>query len=121
VGSGKSGKARSFGREFSRASQPNRGPGDRADSAFLTEQAESAYAKSIDKLSRVAEPELQHAEASLASAYSEKLLLLDSAISELKANLNQNRFNASLQAELAALYKQKQETLQEILRREQKN
>ena len=100
----------------------------KSDSAFVTEQAlkevelaEATYAKSIEKLSRLAEPELQHAETSLASAYSEKLLLLDSAISELKANLNQNRFNASLQAELAALYKQKQETLQEILHREQKN
>lgn len=106
----------------------NMGAQGKSDSAFLTEQAlkeveqaESAYAKSIEKLSRVAEPMLQHAETSLASAYREKLLLLDSAISELKANINQNRFNASLQAELAALYKQKQETLQEILHREQKN
>ena len=99
-----------------------------SDSAFLTDQAlkeveeaESAYAKSIEKLSRVVEPKLQHADAALSSAYHEKLLLLDSAISDLKATIGTNRFNSSLQAELASLYKQKQDTLQEILRHEQKN
>lgn len=98
------------------------------DEAFLTdqalrevEQAESSYAKSIEKLSHVAESKLQRTEAPLAAAYKEKLAMLDSAIAELKTNISQNRFNARLQAELAALYKEKQQTLQEILQREQKN
>ncbi|MGI8742585.1 MAG: hypothetical protein ACR2NN_08445 [Bryobacteraceae bacterium] len=98
------------------------------DEAFLTdqalkqvEQAESSYAKSIEKLSHVAESKLQGTQAPLAAAYKEKLVMLDSAIAELKTTVDQNRFNAKLQAELAALYKEKQQTLQEILQREQKN
>ena len=98
-----------------------------SDEAFLTEQtlkeleqAESAYSNSIGKLARLAESHLQRADAGLASAYKEKLAMLDSAIAELKTTVDQNRFNARLQAELAALYKQKQQTLQEIVR-EQKN
>ena len=102
------------------------GPGQ-SDNAFLTEQtlneleqAESAYTNSISKLAHLAEPHLQRADAGLRSAYKEKLAMLDSAIAELKSTVDQNRFNARLQAELAALYKQKQQTLQEIVR-EQKN
>ena len=102
------------------------GPGQ-SDDAFLTEQtlkeleqAESVYANSISKLAHLAESHLQRADAGLASAYKEKLAMLDSAIAELKSTVDQNRFNARLQAELAALYKQKQQTLQEIVR-EQKN
>ena len=107
--------------------RPHRAPGQ-TDDAFLTEQtlkeleqAESAYSSSIIKLSHLAEAKLQHSDASLAGAYKEKLAMLDSAIAELKATLDQNRFNARLQEELAALYKQKQQTLQEIVRRDQKN
>lgn len=98
-----------------------------SDDAFLTEQTlkeleqtESAYTNSISKLAHLAESHLQRADAGLASAYKEKLAMLDSAIAELKSTVDQNRFNARLQAELAALYKQKQQTLQEIVR-EQKN
>jgi hypothetical protein len=54
-------------------------------------------------------------------SYHEKLLLLDSAISETRANLDQNRLNVGLQNNLADLYRQKQQTLQEILTSDQKN
>jgi hypothetical protein len=85
------------------------------------EQAEQAYAKSIEKLSTIAAPKLNNADSALIAAYREKLVLLDSAIADMRSNVSQNRFNTRLQTELAALYKQKQETLQEIVRREQKN
>jgi hypothetical protein len=85
------------------------------------EQAEQAYAKSIEKLSKIAQPKLENADTALIAAYREKLVLLDSAIADMRSSVNQNRFNTRLQTELAALYKQKQETLQEIVRREQKN
>lgn len=85
------------------------------------EQAEQAYARSIDKLSKIAEPKLDQADTALIAAYREKLVLLDSAIADMRSSVNQNRFNTRLQMELAALYKQKQETLQEIVRRDQKN
>ncbi|MBV9759029.1 MAG: anti-sigma factor [Acidobacteriaceae bacterium] len=94
---------------------------------FLTEQAlkevektENAYRQSIDKLSKLAEPELSSA-SPVAVNYREKLVMLDSAISETRANLDQNRFNLRLQTELANLYQEKQQTLRELLTRDQKN
>jgi hypothetical protein len=95
---------------------------------FLTEQtlreverSEAAYRQSIEKLSRIAEPQLQKSASPVAVSYREKLLTLDSAISETRSNLTQNRFNVHLQRELADLYREKQQTLQELLTRDQKN
>jgi len=85
------------------------------------EQAEAAYARSIDKLSTVAGAELQKSESPLAAAYREKLVLLDSAIADLKANVDRNRYNAYLRTELASLYGEKQRTLQEWLNYEKRN
>ena len=92
--------------------QPNR--------EFLTEsalqevqQAERAYARSIEKLSAVAAQDMQHSSSPAAAAYRERLTLLDSGIAELKATVESNRYNTYLQLELAALYRQKQQTLQE--------
>ncbi|MBZ5727073.1 MAG: hypothetical protein LAP87_19000 [Acidobacteriia bacterium] len=87
---------------------------------FLTEgalqevqQAESAYARSIERLSAVAAPGLQQSPGPLAAAYREKLLLLDTAISDLTAHVERNRYNTYLRTELASLYREKQKTLQE--------
>ena len=95
---------------------------------FLTEQAlneveknETAYRQSIDKLSQLAAPKLQNPVSAIAVNYREKLVMLDSAIAETRANLDQNRFNVRLQTELANLYREKQETLKELLTRDQKN
>ena len=86
---------------------------------FLTEsalkevlQAEAAYAKSIDRLAGVAGSSLNQSSSPLAGAYREKLVLLDSAIAELKANIETNRYNTYLQNQLASLYREKQKTLQ---------
>lgn len=99
-----------------------------ANRDFLTEQAlqevqrtEAAYRQSIDKLSQLAEPKLADRASPVAANYKEKLLLLDSAISDTRANLTHNRFNVRLQTELADLYREKQQTLQELLTRDQKN
>jgi hypothetical protein len=95
------------------------------DRAFLTDQAlrevelaEAAYARSIEKLGRVAEAKLAADASPLAASYREKLLLIDSAITDLKATAESNRYNAALRAELASLYRQKQQTLQEVLSNE---
>ena len=77
------------------------------------QQAEAAYARSIEKLSAVAAQDLERSSSPLAAAYREKLTLLDSGIAELKATVESNRYNTYLRTELAALYKQKQQTLQE--------
>lgn len=95
---------------------------------FLTEQAlqdveknEAAYTEAIDRLYRLAQPRLQNASSPLAVNSREKLILLDSAISDVRANVQQNRFNASLQMELAALYREKERTLQELVTNDRKN
>jgi len=87
---------------------------------FLTEdalrevqQAESAYARSIDRLSKMAGADPSRSP--LADVYREKLALLDSAIADVKANLQNNRYNVYLQNQLASLYREKQRTLQEWL------
>ena len=79
------------------------------------QQAEKAYARSIEKLSAVAAAKLERSSSPAAAAYREKLILLDSGIAELKATVESNRYNTYLQLELASLYRQKQQTLQEWL------
>jgi hypothetical protein len=98
------------------------------DRDFLTEQAlnevqrtEAAYRRSIERLSQLAAPELQKPASAMAVNYREKLLMLDSAIAETRANLDHNRFNVGLQTELANLYREKQQTLKELVSRDQKN
>ncbi len=50
----------------------------------------------------------------------EKLLVLDSEITEVRSTVDHNRFNARLQTELADLYREKQDTLKEIVQSAQK-
>lgn len=95
---------------------------------FLTEQAlkdvettESAYRQSIEKLSQLAAPELENPRTAKVVNDKEKLLMLDSAIRETRANLDHNQFNMRLQTDLAALYREKQQTLREVLTRDEKN
>lgn len=99
-------------------------PGNRG---FLTEQAlaevernESAYRKSIQRLSQLAQPELAKTNSAVGVNCKEKLMVLDSAIAETRANLDHNRFNVRLQTELADLYREKQQTLKELLTHAQK-
>jgi len=85
------------------------------------QQAEKAYAQSIDRLSALAAPKLEGASSPIAAAYREKLTLLDGGIADLKRAIELNRFNTYLQAELASLYRQKQQTLQEWLQDANRN
>jgi hypothetical protein len=95
---------------------------------FLTEQAlrevetsEVAYRQSIEKLSKLAAPKLAAASSPAVVNEKERLSLLDSAIAETRANVAANRFNIRLQTALADLYRQKQETLHELLNHDAKN
>jgi hypothetical protein len=80
------------------------------------EQAEATYARSIDALSRVAEPHFQHAHSALLDNYREKLLVLDQAIATCRAQVERNRFNAHLRLELLSVYQEKQRTLLSLLK-----
>ena len=80
------------------------------------EQAEQAYLKAIDRLEKVAEPELENADTALMANYKEKLMLLDDAIAECQTNIEQNRQNAHLRRQLLSMYSEKQRTLQAVVR-----
>ena len=80
------------------------------------ERNETAYLKSIDKLSQLAAPKVQQAESPILASYREKLLLIDSAIEELRSQVERNRFNAHLRRELLLIYQEKQHTLEEVLK-----
>jgi hypothetical protein len=95
---------------------------------FLTEQAlrevetsEAAYRQSIQKLSQLAAPKLSAASSPAVVNEKERLRLLDSAIAETRAGVASNRFNIRLQTALADLYRQKQETLRDLLSHDEKN
>jgi hypothetical protein len=79
------------------------------------ESAESAYVHAIDKLAADAKPQLDNPATPLMANYHEKLLVLDSAIGDLRAQAGQNPSNAHLRYELLAMYQEKQRTLEEIL------
>jgi hypothetical protein len=80
------------------------------------EQAESNYLVSIEKLSRLAEPRMANAASPLLVSYREKLQLLDSAIVDLRGQLEGNRFNTHLRKELLAMYQEKKRTLEEVVK-----
>ncbi|MFY9552556.1 MAG: hypothetical protein WAU32_15525 [Thermoanaerobaculia bacterium] len=80
------------------------------------ETAERQYLASIQKLSRLAEPRLASARSPVMLNYREKLALLDSAIADLRSGIEQNRFNTHLRRELLAMYREKQQTLQNLMK-----
>jgi hypothetical protein len=97
-------------------------PGGEAERRLLTdralrdvERAEGDYVRSIDELSRVADPRVQDATSPLMMSYREKLLMLDGAIAECRARIDRNRFNARLRRELLSLYQEKQRTLRQLM------
>jgi hypothetical protein len=79
------------------------------------ERTERDYMKAIDKLATEANPQLETASSPLIANYREKLLVLNSAIDELRVQAGQNPSNAHLRYQLLAMYQEKQATLQEVL------
>jgi hypothetical protein len=79
------------------------------------ERAESVYVQAIDKLAVEAKPQLDYPATPLLANYREKLLVLDTAIDDLRAQTGQNSSNAHLRYELLAMYQEKQRTLEEVL------
>ena len=78
------------------------------------ERAEREYMSAIDKLAADAGPQL-NADTPLMSNYREKLLVLDSAIADLRLQAGENPSNAHLRYHLLAMYQEKQQTLQDVL------
>lgn len=79
------------------------------------ERAEAAYEHAIDKLDAQARPQLENSSTPLMANYREKLLVLDSAIADLKSQAGINPANGHLRRQLSAMYQEKQDTLEQIL------
>ena len=79
------------------------------------ESAETAYVKAIDKLAAETKPQLENPATPLLANYQEKLQVLDSAITDLRAQAGLNPSNAQLRSQLLAMYQEKQHTLEEVL------
>lgn len=102
-------------------SGPKAPPG-KQDSSLLksaalkeVESTEKAYEKAIDKLAAEAKPQLETPATPLMANYHEKLMVLDSAINDLRAQAGLNPSNAQLRFQLLAMYQEKQKTLEEVL------
>ena len=78
------------------------------------ERTERDYMAAIDKLAAAAGPQLG-ADTPLMASYREKLLVLDSAIADLRVQAGENPSNAHLRYQLLAMYQEKQQTLQDVL------
>ena len=79
------------------------------------EKAEAAYVQAIDKLAAETKPQLENPATPLLANYHEKLVVLDSAIVDLRAQAGLNPSNAQLRHQLLAMYQEKQRTLEEVL------
>ena len=99
--------------------RPPQGPVDqsllKSPALAEVERTQAAYEQAIDKLSAEAKPQLENPATPLQESYREKLLVLDSAISDLRAQAGMNPSNAHLRHQLLAMYQEKQQTLEEIL------
>jgi len=98
---------------------PGGNPGDqtllKSPALAEVERAQSAYEQAIDKLAAEAKTQIENPVTPLQANYREKLLVLDSAISDLRAQAGMNPSNAHLRQQLLAMYREKQQTLEEIL------
>jgi len=81
------------------------------------ERSETEYVRSIENLSRLAQPRLDAPEATpLLLSYREKLFLLDNAIAELNGEIRLNRYNTHLRRQLLGMYAEKQRTLRDVMK-----
>ncbi len=79
------------------------------------ERAEAVYVQAIDKLAEETKPQLENPATPLLANYHEKLVVLDGAIADLRAQAGLNPSNAQLRHQLLAMYQEKQHTLEEVL------
>ncbi len=80
------------------------------------ERSEADYIRSIENLSKIAQPRLRAADTPILVSYREKLQLLDGAISELNGQIEQNRYNTHLRRQLLGVYAEKQQTLRDVMK-----
>jgi hypothetical protein len=82
------------------------------------EQAETRYIAAIEALAEKVTP-AGAPTSSLEANLRERLLVIDAAIAECRAEIDRNRFNAHLRRQLLTIYQEKRQTLERILELEQ--
>jgi hypothetical protein len=82
------------------------------------QKAQEQYIAAIQRMEKLAGSKLDDPATPLLVSYKEKLMLLDDAIGQCQAAIDQNRKNAHLRKQLLAMYSEKQRTLQDVLREE---
>lgn len=83
------------------------------------EQAETRYIAAIEALATKVAPAANAPASPLEANLRERLLVIDSAIAECRAEIERNRFNAHLRRQLLTIYQEKRQTLEQILELEQ--
>ncbi|MBM3767722.1 MAG: hypothetical protein FJW32_20225 [Acidobacteria bacterium] len=101
-----------------RVSAPSASPLLTEEAMADVERTERAYRASIERLDRLAAAKLRTGKSPLLAAYGEKLRVLDSAIAQLDREMQSNDFSAHLHVQMAALYRDKQQTLEKVVRHE---
>lgn len=101
-----------------RAAAPSPSPLLTEEAMADVERAERAYRASIEKLDQLAALKLRQSQSPLLAAYGEKLRVLDAAIAQIDSEMQSNGFSAHLHVQMAALYRDKQQTLEKVVRYE---
>jgi hypothetical protein len=83
------------------------------------ERAEAQYVDAIEALARKANAPSDRPESALLVNLRERLLVIDAAIADCRAEIERNRFNAHLRRQLLSIYQEKRRTLEQILEQEQ--
>lgn len=83
------------------------------------EQAEVRYIAAIEALAAKVAPAANAPASPLEANLRERLLIIDGAIAECRAEIERNRFNAHLRRQLLTIYQEKRQTLEQILELEQ--
>jgi hypothetical protein len=78
------------------------------------ERSEAQYVRAIDELTRLAAPKLEMPDSPLLVNLQERLVVIDMAIAEYRAEIARNRFNAHLRRQLLWIYQEKRRTLEQI-------
>jgi len=84
------------------------------DALAEIERAESQYIAAIEALAQKSTGGTPPP-TPLAAALHERLLVIDAAIADCRAEIEENRFNAHLRRQLLAMYQEKRRTLEQIL------
>jgi hypothetical protein len=83
------------------------------------EQAETRYIAAIEALAEKVTPAASAPASPLEANLRERLLVIDAAIADCRAEIERNRFNAHLRRQLLTIYQEKRHTLEQILELEQ--